>query len=187
MHTTSWTVPCTSMTRAGSVPAACCSPSTFWVMTRSSLPLRSRSVMARWPALGSAAQAGCSSRSRHARRRTCGIGHVVLQRGPLLGLGVAGPHAVRAAEVGDAAVGADAGAGQHHDVLALVDPGPHPLDLALETRRGRRDRRVRRPSSGSSDRRARRTSSSTSSGSSDRRSSTWIVELFGMPGIVAHP
>jgi hypothetical protein len=60
------------------------------------------------------------------------IGHVVLQRGPLLGLGVAGPHAVRTAEVGDAAVGADAGAGQHHDVLALVDPGAHPVDLALD-------------------------------------------------------
>ena len=53
------------------------------------------------------------------------VGHVVLQRRPLLGARVAGPHPVRAPEVGDAAVGADAGAGQHHHPLRGVDPAPH--------------------------------------------------------------
>ena len=43
------------------------------------------------------------------------VAEVVLQRGRLLGRGVLGPHAVRAAEVGDARVGRDAGTRQHHD------------------------------------------------------------------------
>ena len=66
-----------------------------------------------------------------------GIGHVVLQRGHALGPGVAGPHPVRAAEVGDAAVGADARAGEHDDPLGLVDPAADLVDVGSSAGTGR--------------------------------------------------
>src|SRR5438128_1572247 len=56
-----------------------------------------------------------------------GIGDVVLQRGLLLRLRILGPYALGAAKVGDARVGGDARAREHHDALGRLDPGP---DLA---------------------------------------------------------
>src|SRR5216683_6797540 len=50
------------------------------------------------------------------------IGEVVFQGGHLLGFGVPGPHALRAAEVGDAGVGGDPGAGEGHHGARLGDP-----------------------------------------------------------------
>ena len=50
-----------------------------------------------------------------------GITHVVLQRRRLLGRRVLRPDAVRPAEVGDARVGRDARAGEHHDALRVAD------------------------------------------------------------------
>ena len=69
-HTTSRVVPCTSTTRAGVEPAAWCRPSTFWVMSVSSLPRRSSATSAWWPALGWARRPNVSSRLCHARLRT---------------------------------------------------------------------------------------------------------------------
>ena len=51
-----------------------------------------------------------------------GIRHVVLQRRGLLGRGVLRPHAVRAAEVGDAGLGGDARAGEDHDRARVAQP-----------------------------------------------------------------
>jgi len=50
-----------------------------------------------------------------------GIGDVVLDGRHLLGLGVLRPHALRAAEVGDAGVGRDACAGENDDAARVVD------------------------------------------------------------------
>ena len=53
-------------------PPLWCSPSTFWVTSGVQLPRFSSSTIARWPALGSAVQAGESRRPRHACFRTSG-------------------------------------------------------------------------------------------------------------------
>src|SRR2546421_636441 len=63
-HTTVCTVPCTSITRSGELPAFWCSPSMFWVMSAWSLPRRSSSTIAAWPAFGRAVHAGCARRAR---------------------------------------------------------------------------------------------------------------------------
>ena len=49
-----------------------------------------------------------------------GVGDVVLDRGAPLGGRVLGPDALRAAEVGDARGGGDAGAGEHDDALRVA-------------------------------------------------------------------
>src|SRR5690606_8489183 len=51
-----------------------------------------------------------------------GVGQVVLDRGLLLGSRVARPYALRAAEVGDARLGGDAGAGERHHAVGGVYP-----------------------------------------------------------------
>jgi hypothetical protein len=71
-HTTSRMVPWISTNRSSEVPAAACSPSTFWVINRCRLPACSSRTSARWPSLGWAFQAGDSSRFRQARRRVSG-------------------------------------------------------------------------------------------------------------------
>ena len=72
MQTTWRIVPCTSITRPGSVPAFWCSSSTFCVTTACSLPARSSSTIARWPSFGCAFHAGESRRERQACFRTSG-------------------------------------------------------------------------------------------------------------------
>ncbi len=80
-----------------------------------------------------------------------GVGHVVLERRHLLGLGVLGPDALRAAKIRDARLGGDAGAGERHDLAGGVDPAA-----------GRRDQRVvgqRAAGAGASARQAAKSSS----------------------------
>ena len=67
---TSRSVPWISTRRSRAVPALRCRPSTFWVIRVSSLPRRSSSTSARWPALGAAVHAGCSRRLCHEATRT---------------------------------------------------------------------------------------------------------------------
>ena len=69
-----------------------------------------------------------------------GVGEVVAERHELLGVRVAGPHAVRPPVVGDAAVGGDARAGQDADPRAAVgqpvgDGAGHPLTVGTATGR----------------------------------------------------
>src|SRR5882672_10528828 len=71
-QTTAWTVPWTSITRAGEFPAFWCRPSMFWVMRACSLPRRSRATIAAWPAFGSAFHAGWCSRDCQDFRRISG-------------------------------------------------------------------------------------------------------------------
>ncbi len=51
-------VPCSSITLSALEPAAWCRPSTFWVITAPTLPMRSRLTTAWWAALG------CETRNR---------------------------------------------------------------------------------------------------------------------------
>ena len=107
----------------------------FWVT--SGVELAPALEGRRWPGGRRSARLptpGEASRACHACRRDLGVGHVVLDRRLLLGLGVLGPHAVGTPEVGDAAVGRDAGAGEDDDALGrrLVDPLPHPLDGVVQ-------------------------------------------------------
>ena len=115
-------VPCTSITLAGSLPACWCSPSMFWVTTATSLPWRSSSTSAAVPGVrlgrpGRRAQPVLPRGAAHLR-----IGEVVLDRRRLLGRRVLRPHPVRPAEVGDARVGRDAGAGEHRHPGGVVHP-----------------------------------------------------------------
>ena len=86
-----------------------------------SLPRRSRTTRARWPALGSAVHAGECEPALPRALAHLGIGHVVLEGGHLLGLGIARPHALRPAEVRDARLRGDARAGEDDDALGGVD------------------------------------------------------------------
>jgi len=61
-----------------------------------------------------------------------GVGHVVLQRGHLLGFGVLRPQPLRAAEVRDPRVGRDAGAGQDGHARGGVDEGAGTVDGSFE-------------------------------------------------------
>ena len=110
----------------------------FWVTTACSLPRRCSSTMARCPRFGSAVHAGVVRRFCHASRRTSRIGEVVLQRRRLLGRRVLGPHALRPAEVGDAGVGRDPGAGQDGDPLGVVDPAAHGVEARHTSVQSRR-------------------------------------------------
>lgn len=65
-------VPCSSSTLRSGIPAIWCSPSTFWVSTRTGTPERSSSATARWPSFGRARSAVLSRRIRHERRRISG-------------------------------------------------------------------------------------------------------------------
>ena len=56
-----------------------------------------------------------------------GVGHVIGERGHLLGPGVLGPDALGAPEVGDARVGGDTGAGKHDHPPGLGEQGPGPV------------------------------------------------------------
>ena len=51
------------------------------------------------------------------------VGQVGLQGRLLLGCRLGGPHPLRAAEIGDARIGGDAGPGEHHDAPGLGHPG----------------------------------------------------------------
>src|SRR5262245_51848347 len=57
-----------------------------------------------------------------------GIGDVVLQGRLLLGLGILRPDALRPAEVGNAGIGRDAGAGERHQAPGLFDPAANAID-----------------------------------------------------------
>src|SRR5262245_8776907 len=59
------------------------------------------------------------------------IGHVVADVGELFRLRVTRPYALRAAEVRDAGVSRDSGAGQHDDALRGIDPAANVLDQRL--------------------------------------------------------
>mgnify|MGYP002813697550 CR=1 FL=1 len=63
-------------------------------------------------------------------------GQVVADRGHLLRLGVLGPQAPRPAEVGNARVGGDAGAGQHDDARGAAQPVPNEREELLVHGRG---------------------------------------------------
>ena len=69
------------------------------------------------------------------------VGHVVLEGGHLLGLGVLGPHALRAAEVGDAGIGGDAGAGEGHRASAPRRSTARAPAMSASTGMGSRDMR----------------------------------------------
>ena len=127
-HMTRRMLPCTSTTLSGDEPARWCSSSMFWVTSACRMPRRSSATRARWPAFGSADHAGESRRDRHAAFLTSRIGEVVLDRRLLLGGRVARPHALRAAEVGDARLGRDAGAGEHDDAARGVDAPARVVD-----------------------------------------------------------
>ena len=122
MHLASRTLPWISTSDSGSLPAAWCRPSMFWV-TRvctfaTALELGDGAVPGvrlRVPHLATAA--GSATRAAAPRDR-----HVVLQRRGLLGRGVLRPHAVRPAEVGDARLGGDARAGEDHDRTRVAQP-----------------------------------------------------------------
>jgi len=58
-----------------------------------------------------------------------GIGKVVVDVGKLLGERILRPHALRAAEVGDAGIGGNARAGQDDDALRRLDPVSDRRDL----------------------------------------------------------
>ena len=66
------------------------------------------------------------------------VGEVVREVGGLLGRRVLGPEALRPAEVLDAAVGADARAGEHDDPLGLRQPAPDLLQPLVERVHGAR-------------------------------------------------
>ena len=93
----------------------------FWVISASSEPRRSSSARATWPAFGCAVHAGWSHPLLPRLDADLRIAHVVLDVHELHRLGVRGPHAVRPAEVGDARLGADAGAGEDRDPLGCAD------------------------------------------------------------------
>ena len=122
----------------GRCPACWCSSSMFWVTTARSLPCRSSSTIARWPAFGSASHAGESQPVLPREPAHLRVGEVVLQRRRLLGRRVLRPHPVRPAEVGDARVGRDAGAGEHGDALGLGDPLPSALESSTDRRQHHR-------------------------------------------------
>ena len=108
----------------------------FWVSSVWSLPRRCSSTRARWPTFGSADQAGVVQPLLPGDAAHLGVVHVVVEVRRPLGLGVLRPDAVRAAEVGDARVGGDAGAGEDDDALGLVHPARHLLDGSREVRIG---------------------------------------------------
>ncbi|CAM5336876.1 hypothetical protein SAVIM338S_01001 [Streptomyces avidinii] len=72
VHTTARAVPCSSNTLRSGIPASCCNPSTFCVITRTGVPPRSRPATARCAALGRAPRAPSSARISQDRRRTSG-------------------------------------------------------------------------------------------------------------------
>ena len=119
-------VPCTSITRSGELPASWCSSSMFCVMSACSLPRLSSSTSARWPAFGLRAPRRARQAVLPRGLAHLGIGQVVVDVGHLLGVRILGPHALRAAEVRNARVGRDAGAGEHDDALGVFDPCTRP-------------------------------------------------------------
>src|SRR5512140_3748905 len=60
-----------------------------------------------------------------------GVTHIVPERRRLLGGGVLGPDALRPAEVRDARLGRDAGAGQDHDAPGVPQPPRDPYELLV--------------------------------------------------------
>ena len=58
-----------------------------------------------------------------------GVLHVVLDVRLAFGLRVLGPDTLRAAEVGDARLGRDAGAGEHHDLACVAQQRGEAIEL----------------------------------------------------------
>ena len=95
----------------------------FWVTSVSSLPRRSRLDERRVPGVGLGRPGGVVEPVVPGLAPDLGVGHVVLQRGPLLGLGVAGPHARSGPRKSGMPLSVLMPApGEHDDALRLVDP-----------------------------------------------------------------
>ena len=113
----------------------------FCVTSACSLPWRSSSTSATCPRFGSARPHRAVEARLPRRPANLGVGEVVLDVRRLLGRGVAGPHAVRPTEVGDARVGRDPRAGEHDDAARGRDrcSGGSELDRMLDGSSTRRD------------------------------------------------
>ncbi len=105
------------MTISGDEPAAWCRPSTFCVTSVWTLGLLLELGERDVAGVGlTREQLAAGAVAPHVAAMV-GILHVVLDVGLALGRGVLGPDALRPAEVGDARLGGDPRAGEHHDLV----------------------------------------------------------------------